>query len=362
MRVPHYAKRSFAALALTALVAGCGGGDSTSPSPDAPFDPAGTSSDIGAMEASFDSPAASGFAAASGAISAVLDETAAAVALKVMPTKALVAGGKAGAQRYATTVAKVYGGPSVGMRPAPSTVAILDEHLGVTFTYNADTDQYEESDLTGAPANGVRFIVYAVDPISGTPIEPLVEVGYADITVSETTSSATVRIKLVSADVTYLDYAVGITAASSSAGTVTISGFVTNGDDRVNFDLDTHVSSESLTLDYTITVPTSGGFRIDFEGELDLNESTLTSSLEARGPHGTVSISGTQNGTSGTFEVEVNGELFATITISQGQQVVAGADGQPLTQDELEALEDIYAVFTGAFDFMADLLGPIGTA
>jgi hypothetical protein len=110
-------------------------------------------------------------------------------------------------------------------------------------------------------------------------------------------------------------------------------------------------------------VPTRGGFRIDFEGEWELNESTSTSSLEARGPHGTVSISGTENGTSGTFEVEVNGELFATITISQGQQpVVAGADGQPLTQDELEALEDIYAVFIGAFDFMAGLLQPIPTA
>ena len=46
MRVPHYAMRSLAALALIGLMAGCGGNDSTAP--DAPFDPAGTSSDIGA--------------------------------------------------------------------------------------------------------------------------------------------------------------------------------------------------------------------------------------------------------------------------------------------------------------------------
>jgi hypothetical protein len=157
--------------------------------------------------------------------------------------------------------------------------------------------------------------------------------------------------------VTYLDYSVGVTAGTS-AGTVTVAGFVTNGEDRVNFDLDIHLDASSVSVDFTITVPTRGGFRIDFEGEL--TETTVTSHLEARGPHGTVAVAGTQNETSGSFEVEVNGELFATITMAEGQQpVIAGADGEPLTDEELEALEAVFAVFAGGFGFMGDLLEPM---
>lgn len=355
MRVPHYAKHSLAALALTALVAGCGG-DSTAP--DAPFDPAGTSSDIDAMQASFDSPAMAGYVAASGAISGTLGASAAAAAVRAVPTKALIAGGKPAAGHYAATVAKAYVRPSGGIRPSLSTAAIPAEYLGVTFTYNADTDQYEPSDLTGAPENGVRFMVYAVNPISGVPIEPLVEVGYADIVTTETASSATVRVELVSAGVTFLDYAVGVTGSATEL-TVTVSGFVSNGDDQVNFDLDNHLTSTSVGVDYNLTVPTRGGFRIDFEG--DATEGTVTSALEARGPHGTVTISGTQTSTSGTFEVQVNGELFATITTSESEPpVITGADGEPLSEAELEALQAVYAVFLEGFDFFEDLLDPLG--
>ena len=351
MRVPHYAKRSLAALALTALVAGCGG-DSTAPN--APFDPAGTSSDVDAMQASFDSPAMSGYVAASGYISATLGSAPAALAVRVAPTKALIAGGKPGAQHYASVLAQTYMKPADGVRPSFATIPA--EYLGVTFIYNVETAQYEASDLTGAPDNGVRFLIYAVNQISGELIVPLVEVGYADIVTTETATSATVRIEVVSAGVTYLDYSVGATSNTSQV-TLTISGFVSNGDDRVNFDLDTHITSTTLGLDYTLTVPTRGGFRIDFEGES--TESSVTSTLEARGPHGTVTISGTQTGTSATYEVEVNGEPFATITTSASGSTITGADGQPLSQEELQALERVFAVFVQGFLFFGDLMTPM---
>ncbi len=354
MRVPHYAKHSFAALALTVLMAGCGG-DSTAP--DAPFDPAGTSSDIGGMQASFESPAMSGYVAASEAIGAALGDSPAALAVRAVPTKALIAGGKPAAGHYAAKLAKTYVKPAGGIRPSLSTAAIPTEYLGVTFTYNAETDEYEASDLTGAPENGVRFMVYAVNPISGAPIEPLVEVGYADVVTTETASAVTVRIELVSAGVTYLDYLVGATG-SAGAVTLTVSGFVSNGDDRVNFDLDTHLSSTTVGVDYNLTVPTRGGFRIDFEGEG--TEDNVTSTVEARGPHGTVTVTGNHSGTSGTFEVEVNGELFATITTSGSEPpVITGADGESLSEAEMEALQAVYAVFLEGFDFFEDLIDPI---
>jgi hypothetical protein len=344
MRVPHYAMRSLAALALVGLMTGCG---KDSNAPDEPFDPAGTTSDLGAVEASFESEAMYGFQGAAPAISGILDETAAAMAVRAAPSKAVA--GKSGVREYAGGLAGFYSQPGRGMRPVSPRAAILPEHLGVTFTRNSETLEYEASDRTGAPSNGVRFIVYAVDPISGVPVTPLNEVGYVDVEVTETSVAQSVRLELVSGDVTYLDYTVGVTVnESQTAGAITISGFATNGDDRVNFDFDLHGTSDSLTLEYTISVPTRGNFRIDYQ--LDVTSSTETLHLELRGPHGSVTIVGSP--TNEIYEVEVNGEAFATIDGSQGgEPVITGADGEPLSQEELQVLRDVYLVFVSGLFF-----------
>lgn len=357
MRVPHYAMRSLAVVALIGLMTGCGGNDSTAP--DAPFDPAGTSSDIDAIEASYESDAMYGFQSAMPAISTTLGQSAAAVALRAAPSK-IMATGQSGAREYASTLARLYTVPTAGMRPVGSRAAILEEHLGKTFVRNAETLEYEVSDRTGAPSNGVRFIVYTVNPISGQPVTPLQEVGYADVEVTQTTNAASIRIELVSGNVTYLDYTVGATATQTAA-TINVSGFVSNGEDRVNFDLDVHLNSESIiTFDYTLSVPTRGNFRMDLEEELNLNTNAVSSSLELRGPHGTVTIVGNWADNAGSYNVEVNGDPFATITVTQGTEpVITGADGEPLSEEELHTLQEIYLVFLGGFHFFEDLLDPI---
>lgn len=356
MRVPHYARRSLAALALVGLMTACGGGDNNAP--DAPFDPAGTTSDLAAVEASFDSDAMAGFASAAPWISTTLGETQAAAALRAAPSK-MMAASKAGSRTWAGAVARVYTQPAGGMRPLSPRAAILDEHLGVTFTRNAETLEYEASDRNGAPANGVRFIVYAVNPISGQPVTPLQEVGYADVEITSGTTSGSIRIELVSDDVTYLDYTVAATGSQSQI-TVGVAGFVSNGEDRVNFDLDTQIdlADEVITFDYVLIVPTRGNFRLEYDQRI--TEATVTSSLEMRGPHGTVAIAGSQTQSGGTYEVEVNGDAFATITVTTGQDpVITGADGEPLTEEELDALQDVFLVFLGGFDFFEDLLDPL---
>jgi hypothetical protein len=350
--------RSLAALALVGLMSGCGGGDSNGP--DAPFDPAGTTSDLDAIGASYESDAMYGFQSAMPAISATLGETSAAAAVRAAPGK-ILASGKSGARAYVGALARLYAPVTVAMRPVSPRAAILDEHLGVTFVRNTETLEYEPSDRTGAPSNGVRFIVYAANPISGEPVSPLQEVGYADVEVTTTTNGGSLRLELVSGGVTYLDYTVGATLdQSQTSGTVTVSGFVSNGDDRVNFDLDMHLSESTLTFDYNLSVPTRGNFRLDLEEVLNLDNSTATTSLELRGPHGTVSLTGSYGTGTGSFEVEVNGDPFATITVSGGSEpVITGADGEPLSEQEMQTLRNIYLMFLGGFDFFEDLLDPI---
>src|SRR2546425_7284057 len=58
----------------------------------------------------------------------------------------------------------------------PSTV------LGKTFIYYTGTGRYGVSDRTGAPSNGVRFILYSVNPATRTIVTPLQEIGSVDLT------------------------------------------------------------------------------------------------------------------------------------------------------------------------------------
>ncbi|HYC32616.1 MAG TPA: hypothetical protein VEB59_10050 [Gemmatimonadales bacterium] len=363
MRVLHYASRSVATVALLALAAGCSG-DSTAP--DAPFDPAGTSSDVAAIDESFDAPALEAYAAASDQMSAVVGGSISA-AIKASPSAALVRTGKAGALRYAASLAKAYTA-SGGLRPSFSTAAaaIPAEYVGVTFVYDIETDTYVASGLTGAPSNGVRFLLYAVNPVTGMPIEPLVEIGYADFRVTETATSGSVRAVVVSGGVTYLDYTVTAAGGLSSAS-ITIKGYATNGTDRVNFDLGTTLSGTETKLvigiKYTLLLPTRGNFRLTIEGTSTLTETTTvtTVDLEARGDHGTVTIEGTETDGAGTFDVEVNGDLLAVITVTSGGiPTIAGADGQPLSEAEQDAMWAIWYIFAQGFDFFEDLTDPIG--
>ncbi len=367
MRVLHSASRSVAALALVALAAGCGN-DSTAP--DAPFDPAGTSSDVAAVGASFESPALQAYGGVSAEISAVVGAELGA-AVRAAPSAALVKGGKAGAVGYARSLSAAY--LRRGLQPSFSRAAaaqIPAEYLGVTFVWDVETDTYVASELTGAPANGVRFILYAVNPISGKPIEPLVPIdGHVDLSMTETSSSVTARAVVVSSDVTYLDYSV-VVSGTTSAVNISISGFATNGNDRVEFDLGNVLTGSeanglSIAIDYELVVPTRGGFLLDLESTISgIGTDTPATEVDllARGDHGTVRIAGGQTDATGSFDVRVNGDLFATITTDgNGPGTITGSDGEPLTDEELEALENVFGVFAGGLDFFEDLIDPIFT-
>ena len=250
MHVTHYARRSLVAAALALAATACSKDNGPSE-----FDPQGTSADMAAAQGAFVSGPTASFTAVGTQISALLGGSplvASSAALALTKPSQISA-------RYARQMAALV----PGGRPAiqASSAAVPASYLGVTFVWDENTHGYVESDLAGAPATGVRFLLYAVDPVQLQVVEPAVEVGYVDISDQSTSSSTGFRVKVVEANVTYLDYTVAA-SGSISGGLVTVSGFASNGSTLANFTLKNTISENAgglvLSLDYDLNVPSRG--------------------------------------------------------------------------------------------------------
>ena len=106
--------------------------------------------------------------------------------------------------------------------------------LGKVFTYDATAKRYVPSTRTGAPANGVRFVLYD----EGANNEPITarEIGVADLTDEKRTAVGVAGIKLVVVidGVTRLSYAFDVSVPGGSPN-FNVQGFVVDGEDRLNF-------------------------------------------------------------------------------------------------------------------------------
>lgn len=246
--------------------------------------------------------------------------------------------------------------------------------LGKTFEWDTEAGRYAISDRAGAPANGVRFILYAADPDLEEPILPLTEVGYADLTRGGTTNRPTARVQVFSGGVSPIKVIDYTASASGSLSTVTftVSGFAKNAADSLGFDLGTSFSfaNETIQVDWRTTLPSRGlssrmrqtiAFSIG-EEEFDLNFSL---NAYVRSSSGQVDMVGQVNAlTQSTIAVRVNGRTFATLTfnaVSGEPPTIVNAQGQPLTPAEEAALRQIFSWFSDSFQIYATLLAPVGT-
>ena len=149
--------------------------------PTVPFDPSGTSADLEAVNTAFASPAFTEFAALSLMFDAALggaplvSSSAAALDLRGAGTAETL---QAAAARSAERIARM---APLRRRQSlsASSAAIPAEFVGKTFVWNGTA--YEVSTLIGAPAGGVRFLLYAIDPVTRIPTTPLTETGYVDL-------------------------------------------------------------------------------------------------------------------------------------------------------------------------------------
>ena len=359
MRVLQCTKRSVTLLAA-ACVALNACGDS---GPEAPFNPTGTTEDIAAVHEAFASDAFASFSTFSVYFDAALGtSTLVSGSAEAFRFRQTTSAGefRAAAARNARRVAALMQGRVHGSLSA-SSAAIPSEVAGKTFEYNGA--EYGPTDRTGAPSNGVRFIIYAVNPITLQPYTPLQEAGYVQLTDLSGTTTQAARVVVVSNDITYLDYTV-TASATVTGGRITVAGYVTDGEHRANVSLRAAVTEAAgLSLVYGVDVPerdVSIDLTMTTTG-LDQETATVNIDLGMSGPNGTVSMSGQFTGAGGTITVRVNGDVFAHVASSgAGEPIITGADGQPLTPDEEAAFQNIFALTGDAFITFDVMLLPIG--
>lgn len=235
-------------------------------------------------------------------------------------------------------------------------VLIPESFRGRTYEYDALEGYVHNPERTGAPENGIRFILYEVNPITGEPGET--EIGFVDVTDESTETAAIARLRVVSEEMEYVNYTVTATGVLNSIS-FNIVGYVTDGTTRVDIDLtnsvDATFASARLEVDYIIEV-VARDFRIDanvvieVDGETQQAELTLEASF--RQDANSVLVDGTIDidARTGLVTMTVNGDLFATITLSPTTITVVGPDGEALSAEDAQSVRKIIEALQEIFD------------
>ena len=350
------------ALGLVALAAACN--DMTGPQSHL-ANPAQLSSDLQTVSGVLQSTVFEGFAA--------IDSAAGSPAAVATPPGALlgtapIASLRTASQLYASgpqrlealrTAARVLGpGVMASVIPAPL--------LGTTWVWDVTTHAYiqNSSATPAAPANGVRIILYTVDPATSHIIEsPLTPVGYVDLVDHSSGNTNSLQVTIfggtpgATGNTTYADYTVTATVTGSPVVTgfnASASGFVTDGIRSLAFSgtfvatgLDT--DHPSVTIDGTWDLDNPVIHMVSHETITgpDANDATVTLDVSVTRGNETVSAKGSIRAVVSpqtvTYDVAiaVNGVPFARFSGTNNGITVRHADGSALSVDETQAASDL---------------------
>lgn len=363
---PSRVARMAMAAMLVAATTACG--DDGPNYPDV-FDPAAIAEEIGGAGAAMNAPATESFAASG----SLIDDAIAAIGVPLaVETPAQLLDGPLQMRELRSLMARMKR-PAAALRTATpggtTAQAIPAFALGKTFVYDPEAGAYEVSDVPGAPSNGTRFVLYAVDPVFGEPVEPLVETGHVDLTRTAGANSATARVEVFAAGVSnlkVLDYLARV-AGSATSPRIELEGFATNGQDRVEFTLVTAFSfaDDRVSLNWRTEVPTSDLVLRLEQSFIDDENPRFNIDAAVVSANGRIDLDGTvTDEEGGALVVKVNGEDFATMELATGEDeepTILNADGEPLTEEEQSTLLQIFEWFAGAFIVFLALMAPMGT-
>ena len=248
---------------------------------------------------------------------------------------------------------------------------IPEELLGRTLVYDPDGNSYKiDSTRTGAPPDGVRFILYAFDFLR--PSLPLTEIGHLDIVDASTASTINVSLTADVQGATLLNYAVTGSLTETRAS-LAADGFVSDGVRRVNWGSDYDATLDPATAtatDATATSHMSAG-TLSLQATISLHVTVESGEIQQIDASLTVRITDGQDTIDLDMDLELEG-LFGEERLSgrarfSGQTVAAisgtleapratNAEGAELTLAELAAVENLIRATNDFLDIAVDLL------
>ena len=264
--------------------------------------------------------------------------------------------------------------------PAAAAGPVIDaQYYGTTFIYV--DGGYVASQRTGAPADGVRFILYALTPVTGEPIVDT-ELGYADLRDTSDASANRLQTTVVINGATLIDY-VSTCSLTQSSVAVSAIGFVSDGATVVDFDLTFSVSEfDGVTIDFSVDIPSeniaidfsvtadqfgfnadvdpfgTGAFSFDFEISQGTNAVHFTMAGTDGALSGKVEICGGADGLDCTTVANISGTLDAPI--------ITDAGGNDLGEEGLAGIGNLFDAageFVGSFfGFLTPAFGLCGVA
>ncbi|MGI9626063.1 MAG: hypothetical protein ACR2QM_04450 [Longimicrobiales bacterium] len=240
---------------------------------------------------------------------------------------------------------------------------ISETHRGVVFVYDEIVEDYVASELTGAPATGVRFVLYELD---GSEV-PIVanEIGFVDlIDEGDDIQPIALRLSATANDINFLDYRVELENPDGpGSGSVMVDGFLRNDVDQLDFSIDVASSAtpgvETLDITFDASID-NRGFDIAMMMTGVDDDTGETADVTLTVTHGVHSMAVVANVTQGVMDgtISLNGDLFATMTGDPDDPTFTSASGTGLTAGEIAMLIRVAGVTESVFTLFGELLEP----
>lgn len=245
---------------------------------------------------------------------------------------------------------------------AESTVQFPDEVAGSTFVYDPDAQGWViDESRTGAPADGVRVMWYALD--STGRVVNATESGYIDLQPADVAGTAPIAIRIVESgsDAAPLlnftqDYS--WTGNGDEVESFEAEGSYSNGERLVNFSLESTETASTATgdVDYSYTSVMQDAdtrYQLTAEGTTDggtgAYDDALTATIERPGATTVVEVrfqgtGGAQQDVEGS--VRHNGTTVALVELRGGGYAFTTPDGDELSASQTNELNALFQTVT----------------
>jgi hypothetical protein len=253
---------------------------------------------------------------------------------------------------------------ATALRSPAATGVIPDTLWGRTYVWQAGTGYVVGPDP--GPPNGIRIVLYAVDPLTGQVVEPPVAVGYVDLLDESTATTSALHVIVrggspTTPGTTYADYTVtgAVSGTPVTSFTATATGFVSDGTHTLSFQASfsaTNLTTDNPDAQLDVTWDlNSPAVHVELHETLATPDAThanlaiafsVTRGAETVSVTGTVLVVTSPQSLTADLTVTINGQTFAritgTATASTNALRIVHPDGTPLSAQELAVVQDLF--------------------